>query len=703
METIVSTTACTRSSHQFLSHKYCLLLFRLASTWSDTAYIPMEFRSYDVSRGLGMSLPKACEACHVRKVRCIPTKDPRIEACQQCVKHGSECRQRSRKRRRTRTTDNDGSDSKAIAALPRADTIAAQDANGDDGIDLRGARRPPPLLFTGPGPRRSTNSSPATSSTLDRFHNSSYLCRTAILGQDFQDIDHTHGSNTARRHALSSTDLQMLELYQAFDLPEQPEKQSLIDACFERCWVWMPVVDRSALVTTGDGELSYVVLQSVLLAGSLMRPNRYSSAVIETLYRRVKALIDSGHERNPLNVLAALCFIQWYPSQAPKDISLDSPRFWTTMAIGIAQQMGLHRKSLSPGPDEGLRRRLWWCLRTKDSLSASAHGRPRHVHPLDCTQPALTLEDFENPSDSRARISVSYVTIIGILGDLCQLMARNGDATLTEKNDIAQSLLTYLESLPHEQRLIAVDGSAMPYDLDIAQLHIHILATISILYRSRSMFSLSPANAASIAAASLSFRIFEAIDLREHTHCLSSAFAWHMLVAASPPLACLRLPELSLNAGLALDTLEKSLETLARTRPAAKVNLRNVRAIRKAMTSTPAPVSGRDVESCVEGPEAGAGYLDLAPAILANYGDEAVRHYEELLQVLGPSHAACPSQSSNAVEPGAQNISMQEQQDFLDNLSVGLADDHFNFDELFGAGHSWMMRDWIDDLQPNTT
>lgn len=496
----------------------------------------------------------------------------------------------------------------------------------------------------------------------------------------------------------------MLELYQAFDLPKHPERQSLVDAFFEKCWVWMPVVDRSALVTSGEGEVSYLVLQAVLLAGSLMRPHRYSKDAVETTYRRVKALLDSGHERNPLNVLAALCFLQWYPSQAPKDISLDSPRFWTTMAIGIAQQMGLYRKSSSPAVDEGLRRRIWWALRTKDNISASAHGRPRHVNPIDCTQPPLTLADFPGPSDRRAEVFIRYVAIVEILGDLCQLMARKGDVISTEKNDIAVRLLAYLETLPPNLRLVTDDGSAMPYNLDIAQLHVHILATISILYRSKSMFSLTPANAASIAAANLSFRVFEAIELREHTHCLSSAFAWYMLVAATPSLACLRLPELSANASLALDSLEKSLETLALTRPAATVNLRSVKAIRKAMTSTSAPAGIRDVDNVSSDLNAGSRYLEMAPTLLANYGEEATRHCHELIRILGPVPTMAGSSSNSTVEQGqcAQNTSTQEQQDFWDNLSMGAEDDEFNFDDLFGGGHSWMMREWMDDWQQGT-
>jgi hypothetical protein len=35
-----------------------------------------------------------------------------------------------------------------------------------------------------------------------------------------------------------------------------------------------------------------------------------------------------------LNILAALCLVQWYTPSAPKDISTDVPRFWNTYAVG---------------------------------------------------------------------------------------------------------------------------------------------------------------------------------------------------------------------------------------------------------------------------------------------------------------------------------------------------------------------------------
>ncbi|KAF2164820.1 hypothetical protein M409DRAFT_24725 [Zasmidium cellare ATCC 36951] len=194
----------------------------------------------------------------------------------------------------------------------------------------------PPLLFSGNGTRASADASPLASSTIDRFHNSSFLCRTAILGQDFHDIDHANGGTTARNpeHTLSSTDLETLKLHNAFELPDYPERQSLIDVFFDKCWAFMPVVDRLGLdPTETDSPISYLLLQAVLLAGRNMRPHRYPASMTEVLYRRLKALVYSGHERSPLDLVAALCLIQWSTAVAPKDITQDSPRYWTTMAV----------------------------------------------------------------------------------------------------------------------------------------------------------------------------------------------------------------------------------------------------------------------------------------------------------------------------------------------------------------------------------
>ncbi len=243
----------------------------------------------------------------------------------------------------------------------------------------------------------------ACSPRLDEFYNSSYLSRRAVLGDDFPDIDHSHNNTTQssrqpqpqlqHEHTLTDSDMKVLELYHAFDLPSIPIRQALLETFHERCWTWMPVVDFDLYdrneddypemtpsscrgMTTTTTTCSLLVLQAILLAATSTRSESNEILPSQPQYRRIKALIDTCAERNPLNILVALCLVQFYAPAAPKDISTDTPRFWGTYALGLAQQMGLNnptstsrrrheRRGGHGGGDaalEGLRRRVWWTL-----------------------------------------------------------------------------------------------------------------------------------------------------------------------------------------------------------------------------------------------------------------------------------------------------------------------------------------------------
>ena len=70
--------------------------------------------------------------------------------------------------------------------------------------------------------------------------NASFLSRSAILGDDFPDIDHTHGEKAdVERKSISPTTMKVLTLYEAFDLPPLPLRQSLVEAFMERCYTFM--------------------------------------------------------------------------------------------------------------------------------------------------------------------------------------------------------------------------------------------------------------------------------------------------------------------------------------------------------------------------------------------------------------------------------------------------------------------------------
>ena len=651
--------------------------------------------------------------------------------CKQCADHLVECRPRTRKRKPQSLDDGQREYDDSTSSI-RGATKYQQDASDASGATAkrrsssfirtsrltqqRSSSVNVPELFvnrdngTGLSPESSEHT---VSPAQDRFRSASFLSRSAILGEDFQDIDHAHTETAPSDEKISSIEMKALRLHGAFDFPDLALRQSLIEAYIERCYTWMPVVDLGALATTSQqGEHSILLLQAVVLVGALMRPDVCSKAFCDRQYLRVKALIHSGFERNPLNVLAALCLVQWYTPTAPKDISTDVPRFWNTYAVGLAQQMGLHRPATKQVPNPGLRSRIWWTMVVRDNLTASAHGRPRIIQPEDCTCALPTIQDFVTLEDSRAEIFKHYVDITRILGDLCQLTTRHGEASPEDKESIAIRLQAFLESLPESLRLYSLSGLAQGYNLELAQLHVPILIAITILFRPRTVYQLTADNAASVTAAFLSFRVFQAIQLREQTRFLGSPFAWHLMVTAIPLLSSTKVAALQHDANEALDAVEAVLETLGKVRPAASNNLRNVMAIRKAMSSTSRNIGNTDA-SIRYSSNQGLGVRRFGPQLLQAYGLEAVHQFEQIADVLR-SHAH--SQADRSAQAAAQTLSslsgrpdaslpnghLTPEPDVFAPSALAQADIQNAFTAVFEdevLSSSWMVQDWMNELQ----
>jgi hypothetical protein len=660
---------------------------------------------YKPQLGQQKSTLRACEACYKRKVRC--NTGGRTKPCTKCVTHGIECKERSRNRKASSICTDAKTNGQSIAQTSGEPSVlnGTREASKNGNYDSTGTTAPPFLFLT-------YQPSPPPVSSPDAFYNSSYLSRSAILGEDFPGLDHSHANGIVHEpYSLSESDLKVLNIYNALELPDPPFLQSLLEAFVEYSWTWMPVLDLSTLKSTGVARhSSLLLLQAILLVGMLMRPELCEKEMVRKQYQRVKALINTGHERNPINILAALCLVQWYTSTAPNDLSTDTPRFWANYAAGLAQQVGLHRTPSKPQSEAQLRirRRIWWTLCTRDNLMASAHGRPRILNPADSTVSMIELNDFEGPQDQRASVFVAYVKFVQILGDLCELLRRHGRIEQVERTEIISRLGQCLSELPEQLHLLDSGNSIRAYDFEIAQLHIPILITITILHRPRSIFALNVANAESITAAHLAFRLFEAIHLRGHTKLLSSAFAWHLLAISIPHLSALRFPALKDESNQALDALEQSLSILGTVRPAATNNLRNVRAIRGAVrasnrtspvtrnTSEPTYSAVGEVVSC------------SAADIFHYYG--AVQYHSRITSVLESSNTD-NYQPTTAEDIPIGNFNTAQsytgaQQQLIDFLQT--ADDtELNnggqdlFTTLFGAeleGDIWM-RNWMEDLQ----
>lgn len=692
------------------------------------------FHTYDPGSRFNQSQPKACEACYVRKVRCDFADGSTV--CRNCTASQAECRPRTRKRKAasvdhhaTHITDSNFNanarrrNTETGARGKRQRTDAQEGSTPSVQDDPQTSRAPrssadpsdlaAPFLFI--GQCHTLASSPGTTaeamtSSVDEFHNSSYLSRSAILGDDFPDLDHSH-LDPQQPHKPSTTEMQVLRLYHAFDLPELPLRQSLIEAFTEKCSTWMPVVDVPSFSTgLPNNETSLLLLQAVLLVGASMRPDICNKSTLDSFYHKVKALVNSSFERNPLNILAAFCLIQWYTPTAPKDVSTDTPRFWASCALGIAQQVGLHQQPEPKMNDYNLRRRIWWTLYVRDSLMAAAHGRPRMMSKADTTMSPIAVDDFDNPDDLQSQIFVAYAGITEVLCDLCQILIRQSSITDVERTQVACRLLECADALPPNLRLHNLDGSQRPYNFEVAQLHVPLLTALAILRRPHSVFSLTSSHASSITAANLVYRIFQAIHLREQTRQLSSAFAWYLLVAAIPHLSCLRVPALRLEASQALDALEGVLYTLGSVRPSAANNLRNVKAIRKAITTRESAPSRGSTRENSQPPTESISHDAATVQTLSLYGPQAIRNRESLTKVLTDpadwaprtlwTPAAVDLDATTGNEAVAEPVVPEDNVNVpTPNFDVDLGE---GFSELFGEQfqeNTWM-RHWIDDLQP---
>jgi hypothetical protein len=292
-----------------------------------------------------------------------------------------------------------------------------------------------------------------------------------------------------------------------------------------------------------------------------------------------------------------------------------------------------------------------------------------------------------------------------------------------QKQPLAIRLLEYIRGMPPELNVINSNGNARAYDFQLAQLHSTLLTAITILYRPSSIFNIAPLyfSAISITASNLNVKIFEAIELRNHTHCLSSAFTWFMLVTAIPHLSALCcVPTLSVQSNYALDTIENVLQTFSRVRTSAVNNLANVRAIRKAVSvprsnHADLPNGRREQERSNIYTTSEVGGSDSMPFELAEllrpYGTSALKNYEsnmDALRILASSSTVLQDPLNVQSDTRGQIDHGPLFSDWATPAETyfpfpGANPDASNLDFQLLVGddfqESGWMRDWVDDLQ----
>jgi hypothetical protein len=248
---------------------------------------------------------KACVICHKKKIKCDVIQGS-SNPCTACVRDGYECRPRQRKRKRIYTLDSESPPPKSRKdeAHHSPNSLGSRTENSilspgsvknsiqfqghpsrengyNDPMSTGRSSNPPINRDLDHNTEVSIPSAPASAQSNGRPSFSyqaskvSYLGRSEYIGDDVPINDEEDAPPHSTR-GLSEKDMEILQVQNVFNLPTRPVRESLIDSFWTRCYPWTPIVERQWLEGRPQNDISILLLQSMMLAGS-----RVSSSPIE--------------------------------------------------------------------------------------------------------------------------------------------------------------------------------------------------------------------------------------------------------------------------------------------------------------------------------------------------------------------------------------------------------------------------------------
>jgi hypothetical protein len=172
-----------------------------------------------------------------------------------------------------------------------------------------------------------------------------------------------------------------------FDLPKSGMSGELLDIFFTRVHPLLPVINRHEFLASYYGMQkppSLLLLQAIFLVASRYSATQNAdgnsnSSVREQcdkLYTKFRALveIDIVHDRLAVVQASILASLHWEGREGVNS-ALDS----LSLAVRIAQELGLHRRANSTGSSADkqltqVHKRVWWCVYAMDRFNAAQEG-----------------------------------------------------------------------------------------------------------------------------------------------------------------------------------------------------------------------------------------------------------------------------------------------------------------------------------------
>ncbi|KAK1728585.1 fungal-specific transcription factor domain-containing protein [Colletotrichum acutatum] len=368
------------------------------------------------------TVSKACSRCHARKVKC----DLRVPRCSTCEKQNEQCN----------ITDRVTYTYAAVKSLQdriielqvRLDTVSEATASQTGPVagpgqfdDVRKEAEEIGVLAVGrpSGYSERIYMGSATGSTFARiFFKQINLSGSSSISrpgrQDFPSHDHELVRNNAT-------------------LPPQPVARFLLTTYISRIHPWWPFVSlpflRSSLARIYEDPARCTLYQKFLILMVLALASATCTEAQE--YRRMMDLntptdyFQTGlqfflnihdHPRDLQGLHSVLLLCLW---MLGSNIRNHGDDLWqmSRYAMSTAIEMGLHRRSVTPGDlssdDREIRNRTWWCVYALERQVAVITGRVLSVreHAIDAPKPSVSTLDELTDQESRAAPSFQKLNV----------------------------------------------------------------------------------------------------------------------------------------------------------------------------------------------------------------------------------------------------------------------------------------------------
>ncbi|KIW21613.1 hypothetical protein PV08_02193 [Exophiala spinifera] len=373
--------------------------------------------------GLSRRSPRACESCRARKVRCDVTKTK--SPCTNCRLDNKTCVLPVSKRRHAGDrvlcpsllleASKNGKQSPICDVVIDFDDVrpatgtrkySIQDSRGRGTTTLadkltlspKDLGTLPIIDFFTPPDSKSQSSKPDPGA--------SYPSPTSTVASDpWQTALPAYITPVSRD--IPPDDLDFLRSKGAFEIPDAPTRDLLLQAYMQWVHPFTPMLDLEGILTAvfSNGRkrtVSLLVFQSLLFAATAYLGNSLEEgsrrSVRKSCFNRARLLYDFDVESDRLAIVQSAILLSFWDGDSG---TLRDSYHWIGVATMHAGSLGWDSNlDLTPSPSafSVTTKLTWWSLLIRDRLMAVTLRRPVQFKPPVTRMPSLEIQDFRSES-----------------------------------------------------------------------------------------------------------------------------------------------------------------------------------------------------------------------------------------------------------------------------------------------------------------